>query len=121
MPGRGREAADKKAKPIVDNLRASKMGKVADLGEQAVHETLTYDGFPDIHWQKIITNNPLEQIMKEIRRRTHVVGAPFQMVSPLSLAAARLRHIAGTMWSAKCSMNMRPFYQQQLSETEAVA
>ena len=51
------------------------MGKAADLVEQAVHETLTYYGFPDIHWQKIRTNNPLERIMKEIRRRTRVVGA----------------------------------------------
>ena len=30
-------------------------------------------------------------------------------------------HIAGTTWSAKCYMNMRPLYQQQQSETEAVA
>jgi hypothetical protein len=37
----------------------------ANLVEQAVHETLTYYGFPDIHWQKIRTNNPLERIMKE--------------------------------------------------------
>ena len=35
-----REAADNKAKAIVDDLRASKMGKAADLVEQAVHETL---------------------------------------------------------------------------------
>ena len=46
-----REAADTKAKAIVDDLRASKMSKAADLVEQAVHETLTYYGFPDIHWQ----------------------------------------------------------------------
>src|SRR6202050_4350828 len=39
-----REAADNKAQAIV---RASKMGKAADL-EEAVHETLTYYGFPDI-------------------------------------------------------------------------
>src|SRR5476649_2083241 len=52
------------------------MGKAADLVEQAVHETLTYYGFPDIHWQKIRTNNPLERIMREIRRRTRVVGVP---------------------------------------------
>ena len=38
-------------------------------------ETLTYYAFPDIHWQKIRTNNPLERIMREIRRRTRVVGA----------------------------------------------
>ncbi len=116
-----REAADKKAQAIVDDLRASRMGKAADLVEQAVHETLTYYGFPDIHWQKIRTNNPLERIMKEIRRRTRVVGAFPDGQSCLNLAAARLRHIAGTTWSAKCYMNMRPLYQQQLSETEAVA
>jgi len=97
-----REAADNKAQVIIGDLRASKMAKAADLVEQAVHETtLTYYGFPDIHWQKIRTNNPLERTMKEIRRRTRVVG--------------------GTTWSAKCYMNMRPLYQQHLSETEAVA
>jgi hypothetical protein len=42
------------------------MGKAADPVEQAVHETLPYYGFPDIHWQKIRTNNPLERIMKTL-------------------------------------------------------
>jgi transposase-like protein len=32
-----------------------------------VSETLTYYAFPDIHWQKIRTNNPLERIMRETR------------------------------------------------------
>jgi putative transposase len=54
-----RAAADKKAKVIVDDLRASKSGKAADLVEQAVHETPTYYGFrtstgrrsePTIRW-----------------------------------------------------------------------
>jgi transposase-like protein len=44
--------------------------KAAELVEQAVNETLTYYAFPNIHWQKIRTNNPLERIMREIRRRT---------------------------------------------------
>jgi hypothetical protein len=69
-----RDAADKKAKVIIDELRAGRMSKAADLVEQTVHETLTYYDFPDIHWQKIRTNNPLERIMKEIRRRTRVVA-----------------------------------------------
>jgi len=30
----------------------------ADLDEQAVHETLTYYAFAEIHWQNIPTNNP---------------------------------------------------------------
>jgi putative transposase len=41
--------------------------------------------------------------------------------SCLNLAAARLRYIAGTAWSAKCYMNMRPLYQPQVPQTEAVA
>ena len=69
-----REAADQKAKAIVEDLRASKMSKAADLVEQAVHETLTYYAFPDIHWQKIRTNNPLERIMREIRSRWPVMS-----------------------------------------------
>ena len=60
------------------------------LGEMVrgtVEETLTYYyAFPDIHWQKIRTNNPLERIMKEIRRRTRVVGAFPDGQSCLNLA-----------------------------------
>ena len=66
-------------------------------------------------------NGLLERIMKEIRRRTRVVGAFPDGQSCLNLAAARLRYIAGTRWSAKCYMNMRPLYQPQVPQTEAVA
>jgi hypothetical protein len=59
--------------------------------------------------------------MKGIRRWTRLLGH-FRTVSPVfNLVAARLRHIAGTTWSAKCYMNMRPLYALQFSETEAVA
>ena len=88
--------ADKKAKAIIAELRAGKMSKAADLVEQTVCETLTYCAFPDIHWQKIRTNNPLERIMREIQRRTRVVGAFPDGQSCLNLAAARLRYIAGS-------------------------
>ena len=60
---------------------------MADLVERCVSETLTYYAFPDIHWQKIRTT-PLERIMKEIRRRTRVVGAFPDGQSCLNLAAA---------------------------------
>ena len=114
-----RPTAEEKAKTVIAELRTLKMGKAADLVEQAVAETLTYYAFPDIHWQKIRTNNPLERIMREIRRRTRVVGAFPDGQSCLNLAAARLRHIAGTQWSMKRYMNMRPLYQAAQSETEA--
>ena len=116
-----RDAAERKARAIVDDLHAAKMNTAADLVERSVYETLTYYAFPDIHWQKIRTNNPLERIMREIYRRTRVVGAFPDGQSCLNLAAARLRYIAGTAWSAKCYMNMRPLYQPQVTQTEAVA
>src|SRR5215218_8874895 len=116
-----RGAADRKARAIVDDLRAAKMNTAADLVERSVGETLTYYTFPDIHWQKIRTNNPLERIMREIRRRTRVVGAFPDGQSCLNLAAARLRYIAGSAWSIKRYMNMRPLYQPQVIQTGAVA
>jgi putative transposase len=62
--------------------------------EAAVEETLSYYAFPEEHWRRIRTNNPLERILREIRRRTRVVGAFPDGQSALNLAAARLRHIA---------------------------
>jgi putative transposase len=114
-----RDAADHKAQAIVTDLRTAKMTRAADLVEQSVHETLTYYAFPDIHGQKIRTNNPLERIMREIRRRTRVVGAFPDGQSCLNLAAARLRYIAGTNWSAKRYMNMQPLHQLQFIQTGA--
>jgi transposase-like protein len=106
---------------IIEELKARKMSKAAELVEQAVNETLTYYAFPDIHWQKIRTNNPLERIMREIRRRTRVVGAFPDGQSCLNLAAARLRYIAASAWSTKRYMNMRPLHQSQVMQTGAVA
>jgi putative transposase len=115
-----REAAGRKAQAIVEDLRAARMATAAELVKQSVAETLTYYAFPDIHWQKIRTNNPLKRIMREIRRRTRVVGAFPDGQSCLNLAAARLRYIAGTAWSTKRYMNMLPLYQMQPSQSGAV-
>jgi putative transposase len=35
---------------------------------------LAYAAFPQEHWQKIWSNNPLERVNKEVKRRTNVVG-----------------------------------------------
>ena len=53
--------------------------------------------------------------MREIRRRTRVVGAFPDGQSALNLAAARLRHIAGTKWSTKRYMNIDLLKQQRMS------
>ncbi len=54
----------------------------------------------------------LERIMREIRRCTRVVGAFPDGNSALNLAAARLRHIAGTRWSTKRYLNMQLLRQR---------
>jgi len=103
-----RSAAEAKARTVVDDLRRQRLGGAAELVDDHVAETLTFYAFPDSHWIKLRTNNPLERIMREIRRRTRVVGAFPDGQSCLNLAAARLRHIAGTHWSTRKYMNMDP-------------
>ena len=73
--------------------------------------------FPSEHWRQIRTNNPLERIMREIRRRTRVVGAFPDGQSALMLVAARLRHIAGTRWGTRRYLDMDRLREQ---EQEAV-
>src|SRR5262249_5713850 len=58
-----------------EKLRGLRLSRAAELVETAVEETLTYYAFPEEHWRRIRTNNPLERILREIRRRTRVVGA----------------------------------------------
>lgn len=42
--------------------------------EEAEEDVLAYATFPPEHWQKIWSNNPLERLNKEVKRRTEVVG-----------------------------------------------
>ena len=65
--------------------------------------------------------NPLERIMKEIRRRTKVVEAFPDGQSCLNLAAVRLRHIVGSKWSIRKYMNIAPVYAEQISTNGAAA
>lgn len=116
-----RNAAQEKAEAVIADLRAQRLTRAADLIEGSIGETLTYYGFPDSDWRKIRTNNPLERITKEIRRRTRVVGAFPDGQSCLNLAAARLRHIAAGIWSAREYMSMAPLYQEHNQTHGAVA
>ena len=106
------QAAQRKATEVIARLRNMRLGKAAELVETAGPETLAYYAFPEEHWRRIRTNNPLERIMREIRRRTRVVGAFPDGNSALNLAAARLRHIAGTRWSTKRYLNMELLKQR---------
>jgi transposase-like protein len=101
-----REAAQDKAKDVVHKLRAMRLSAAAKLVEDAIDETLTYYAFPSQHWIKIRTNNPMERLLKEARRRTKVVGAFPDRHSALMLVTARLRHVSATQWGTRKYMNM---------------
>jgi len=95
------EAAQSKANQVIDKLRQMKLNAAADKVHAHIHETFAYYAFPETHWRRIRTNNPLERMMREIRRRTRVVGAFPDGQAALMLAAARLRYLAGTHWGVK--------------------
>ena len=107
-------AARAKADEVIVKLRAMRLAKVADWVADTVDETLGYYAFPNQHWRRIRTNNPLERIMREIRRRTRVVGAFPDGESALNLASARLRHIAGTKWSTKRYLDMKLLREKEM-------
>lgn len=114
-----RAAAQDKAQAVKEKLKAMKLPQAAKLIEEHVLETLTYYEFPSTHWRSLRTNNPLERIMREIRRRTRVVGTFPDGRSALMLCAARLRHIAGTQWGVRKYVNMDALKQDSLEQRVA--
>ena len=102
-----KKAAREKAKAVVAQLREMKLKEAAKKVEDSVEETLTYCDFPYEHWTRIRTNNVIERLNREIRRRTRVVGTFPDGNSALMLVCARLRHVAGTQWGNKKYMNMK--------------
>lgn len=99
--------AEEKAIAVIAKLKAMKLPSAAEVVHQGYAETLSYYDYPDKHWRQLRTNNPLERIMREIRRRTRVVGSFPDGRSALMLATARLRYIAGTKWGTRRYMNMQ--------------
>jgi putative transposase len=53
---------------------SSRFPRLSELMEEAEEDVLSYAAFPQEHWQKIWSNNPLERVNKEVKRRTNVVG-----------------------------------------------
>jgi putative transposase len=109
-----RQAAEEKVQAVVNKLKKMKLAQAAKFVEQGAAETLSYYALPSQHWRSLRTNNPLERLMREIRRRTRVVGAFPDGKSALMLVAARLRHMAGTKWGSRRYMNMDRLKQLHL-------
>ncbi len=109
-------SAKEKARQVVEKLRAMRLAKAAEIVEAGIDKTLSYYSMPSEHWRSIKTNNPLERLIREIRRRTRVVGAFPDGHSALMLVAARLRHVAATKWGTKRYLQMN-----RLAEVVAIA
>ena len=96
-----REAAEAKALEVASELEASRLREAAKVVREGFAETLTYTRFPREHWRRIRTNNAIERLNREIRRRTRVVGAFPDGRSALMLATARLKYVAESEWGSR--------------------
>ena len=111
----GKASARQKASQVTEKLNEMKLSKAAKIVEDGAEETFSYYDFPPQHWQHIRTNNLLERLNKEIRRRTRVVGSFPDAESAIMLIAARLRHIMAGKWGEVRYMNMTLLQEQEAS------
>jgi putative transposase len=114
-----KEAAQEKAAAVVSKLRGMKLKEAAKKVEDGILETLTYMDFPSVHWTKLRSNNVIERLNREIRRRTRVVGTFPDGNSALMLVCARLRHVASKAWGTKLYMSMK--HLEEMNKEDLVA
>ena len=116
-----KEAARQKAEQVAQSLHKIKLKAAAKKVEDSIEETLTFMDFPSQHWTRIRTNNTLERLNREIKRRTRAIGAFPDGNSALMLVCARLRHVAGSEWGIKRYMNMDHLLELDLEQDTTLA
>ena len=102
-----------KALQISEKLQSMKLAKAAKKVEDGIEETLTYMDFPTQHWSRIWTNNTIDPLNREIKRRTKAIGAFPDGQSALMPICARPRHVAATSWEARRYMNMDHLFKPE--------
>jgi len=102
-----------KAAEVADELKKMKLAAAAKVVEEGAAETLTYTHFPMAHWIRIRTNNALERLNREIRRRTRVVGTFPDGHSALMLVAARCKYVADSDWGQRRYLDVSLFEDKE--------
>lgn len=95
------DASTDKAEVVAATLEGMKLKEAAKCVRDGVAETLTYTRFPMGHWRRIRTNNAIEGLNREIRRRARAVGTFPDGRSALMLVTARLKYVADSEWGSR--------------------
>lgn len=103
-----RESALDKAESVAAQMESRGLKTAASCLREGVGETTTYllDDYPPEHRRRIRTNNMIERLNREIRRRTRVVGSFPDGRSALMLVCARIRYVTGNEWSNRRYLDM---------------
>ena len=103
-----RDKALEKAESVAGEMEARKLKEAASCLRDGIGETTTYllDDYPREHRRRIRTNNMIERLNREIRRRTRVVGSFPDGRSALMLVCARVRYVTSNEWSTRRYLDM---------------
>ena len=103
-----RDKALEKAESVAEEMEARKPKEAEFCLREGIGETTTYllDDYPREHRRLIRTNNMIERLNREIRRRTRVVGSFPDGRSALMLVCARIRYVTSSEWSTRRYLDM---------------
>ena len=103
-----RDKALEKAESAAKDMESRKLKEAARCLREGIGETTTHllDDYPREHRRRIRTNNMIERLNREIRRRTRVAGGFPDGRSALMLICARIRYAAASEWSTRRYLDM---------------